>query len=431
MSHQFNVSSNQALCCNCLKAQSNLNFLCICCKSSRLISYKDLNELNIVHIDCDSFFASVEKSTNPDLAKKPVIISGLDYGIVTTACYQARKFGIYSTMPVQKALRLCPKAKLIAPDMDKYKNFSLKIHKILLEFTPLIEPASIDEYYLDFVGTNNLHKASAYTIMRRAAYQIMQELNITVSIGLSYCKFMAKFASDIKKPFGFSIINKNEAKYLIANYPIARLNGIGKTLENKLNAENIISIKDLQNANPISIKQKYGKIGTQIQLYSLGIDSRPVTSVRKIKSISKEKTFRNFIKNKYDIKNQLYILAQKLSKEMKKDNIAGNNIVLKLTLSNKTKLIRTIQITEHTNFYTEIFEKAYFLLQKENIQLPIYLLGVGLKNLISINNKNYNKSFDIKRERKILLEKATDDICNKFGPNIISLAQLKHKKIKW
>lgn len=431
MNNNFIIKVNQALCCTCLKAQTNLNFLCIYCKSSRLISYKNLNELNIVHIDCDSFFASVEKSINSSLENKPVIISGSEHGIVTTACYQARKFGIYSTMPVQKALKLCPHAQLIAPNMAKYKSFSLKIYKMLLEFTPVIEPASIDEYYLDFAGTNNLHKANAYTIMRGAAHKIKQKLNITVSIGLSYCKFMAKFASDIKKPFGFSIINKNEAKALLANYPIARLNGIGKTLEKKLNDENIIFIKHLQNACSVSITQKYGKIGAQIQSYALGIDNRAVTSVRKIKSISKEKTFRNFIKDKDDIKNQLYILSQKLSEEMKKDNIAGNNIVLKLTLSDKTKLSRTMQITEHTNLYTEIFEKSYFLLQKENIQLPIYLLGVGAKNLILTHNKNYNNSLDNEKKRKILLEKATDDICNKFGPNSISLAQLKYKRNKW
>lgn len=420
---------NEALCCNCLKLQSNLNFLCSFCSSTRIINQNDLNKLNIVHIDCDAFFASVEKATNPALTDIPIIISSSTYGVVTTACYKARKFGIYSTMPVQQALRLCPKVKIISPNMEKYKKFSKHIHNLLLRLTPLVESASIDEYYLDFHGTERLHKANAYTLMQNIAKQIKQELNITVSIGLSYCKFMAKFSSDLKKPFGFSIITKEEAKNIIANYPVNRINGAGKNFAKKLELHNIKLIKDLQNTNPIVIKQLYGKIGEQLQLYSLGIDNRKVTPIKTIKTVSKEKTFLNCIKDKDEIKNQLYLLSQKLSDEMKDKNIVGNIIFLKLTLANKQKLIRSIQLKEHSNLCLEIFETAYLLLEKIATNMPIYLLGVGAKNIIKAHKLNYNISFDTDKTKKINIEKATYIIRSKFGSHMINLAPLQHKKL--
>lgn len=425
MNYKFTINKNEVICCSCLKTQSELNFFCNFCYSARLLSYQNLCNLNIAHIDSDAFFAVVEKATVPELKNIPIIISSSNYGIVTTACYQARKFGIYSTMPVKKALSLCPKAKVVTPNMNKYKLYSKKIYTILLEYTPIIEQASIDEYYLDFSGTQKLHKANAYTLMRNIAEKIYNELDITVSIGLSYCKYLAKFASDMKKPFGFSIINKNEAKYILAKHPLARLNGIGNSLEKKLHNLSITTVKDLQNANSNLLKNKLGSVATQIQEYSLGIDSRKVEAVNQAKSISKEKTFLKYISNETAIKNNLYLLAQQVSQKMKKDNVVANNIILKITFADKSKITRSIQLKEYSNLYTEFFDSAYFLLKKENIKSPLYLIGIGVKNIKNDSNQNYTNNFDENIKRKIALEKATDELYNKFGTHIITYANIK------
>lgn len=425
MKYKFLVNTNEALCSKCLKTQSNLNFFCNYCNSSRLISYQDLCNLNIAHIDCDAFFASVEKSTVPALKNIPIIISSSTYGIVTTACYQARKFGIYSTMPIKKALELCPQAKVITPNMSKYKSFSKQIYNILLEYTPIIEPASIDEYYLDFKGTKNLHKTNAYTIMRHIAEKIKTELDITVSVGLSYGKYIAKFASDMQKPDGFSIINVNEAKSILANNSLSRLNGIGKSLEKKLQTLNITTVKDFQNANTNLLLHKCGSVAVQLQNYVSGIDSRAVCPNTKAKSISKEQTFPNYIHDANDIANNLYLLAQQVSHKMKKNNVVGNNVTLKITFANKLKITRSTQLKDYSNLYVDIFDHAYYLLKKENIKTPLYLIGVGVKNLKSTENANYTHNFDANITRKISLEQATDRIRNKFGIKIIDLAGIQ------
>ena len=188
---------------------------CYFCGSPKLIDHNEINQLDIAHIDCDAFYASVEKRDDKSLVDKPLIIGGGSRGVVATACYIARIYGVHSAMPMFKALKACPNAVVIKPDMSKYSDVSKQVRKLMLEVTPLVEPVSIDEAFLDLSGTERLHHASPAETLVRLASKIHNEIGITVSIGLSYNKFLAKVASDINKPKGFSMIGKIEAKVFI------------------------------------------------------------------------------------------------------------------------------------------------------------------------------------------------------------------------
>ena len=219
---------------------------CPACRSPRLIQHSEIDRLAIAHIDCDAFYASVEKRDHPQLRDKPLIVGGGKRGVVATCCYIARTFGVRSAMPMFQALELCPHAVVVPPDMGKYGRIGREIRSLMRELTPLVEPISIDEAFLDLSGTEALHRASPALVLARFAKRIEDEMNLTVSVGLSYCKFLAKIASDLDKPRGFTIIGEAEAKEFLSTRPISLIFGIGRVAELRLAKDGFRLMRDLQ-----------------------------------------------------------------------------------------------------------------------------------------------------------------------------------------
>ena len=335
------------LCRDCFSwGAANEKNTCYFCGSPKLIDHNEINQLSIAHIDCDAFYASVEKRDDKSLLDKPLIIGGGSRGVVATACYIARIYGVHSAMPMFKALKACPNAVVIKPNMTKYLHVSKLIRQLMLEATPQVEPISIDEAFLDLSGTERLHQSSPAETLVRLATKIYNDLGITVSIGLSYNKFLAKVASDLNKPKGFSIIGKKEAKTFLSERSISDVVGVGKQLQTRLRRDGISQIKHLQNRHVTELVQKYGKIGVRLSNFSNGIDYRSVNPKIIAKSISTETTFDIDVTGLNDLNPIFWKLCEELSKRMKSKSKSGRVITLKFkTYPNATTnqtVVRTV-----------------------------------------------------------------------------------------
>ena len=391
---------------------------CYFCQSPRLIKHPELGHLKVAHVDCDAFYASVEKRDKPELRDTPVLIGGSRRGVVAAACYIARTYGIKSAMPMFKALQKCPDAVVIRPNMKKYTAVSKAVKALMLQTTPLVQSISIDEAYLDLSGTNRLHQGVPAFTMTRLANDIQKKLGITVSIGLSYNKFLAKLASDMDKPNGFSVIGEQNIKTFLANYPIKAISGVGKRLEKKLKNDGIYKIFDLQRCSVHELKKRYGSIGERLFYFSNGIDRRVVTPNSPAKSLSKEVTF-NYDKSGIEqLKPVLWRLCDQLSTSLKSNDKFGKTITLKL----KTNKFRTITRRKTIKNPTQLAEVIYsvaFELLIPNARETYRLMGVGLSTLFD-NIDNVESDFlddhAIKQEK---LEKTIDQIRKKVGENAI------------
>ncbi|MBT5186208.1 MAG: DNA polymerase IV, partial [Kordiimonadaceae bacterium] len=325
-----------AFCRDCLndieEYQSNTS--CPKCASPRIISHSELDQLSIAHIDCDAFYASVEKRDNPELNSKPLIIGGGKRGVVSTCCYIARTYGVRSAMPMYQAIKLCPNATVIPPSMNKYSEASKLIRVYFDHLTPAVEPISIDEAFLDLTGTEKLHGMPPAKILAQTAKKISVEIGITVSVGLSYNKFLAKLASDLDKPNGFSIIGKQEAKTFLTKQPISKIWGVGKVLNKKMTRAGITQIGQLQQMALKKLVQDYGIMGERLYYFSRGEDSRNIIPQQKTKSVSNETTFNEDIKDYNTLKKHLWALCEKLSARLKEKHLSAKTISLKLKTSN-------------------------------------------------------------------------------------------------
>lgn len=273
------------LCRECLSEFSDLEAgSCRRCGSPRVVRHPELLRLALAHVDCDAFYAAIEKRDNPALADRPLIVGGGRRGVVSTACYIARRFGVHSAMPMFKALQLCPHATVIRPDMAKYAAVSHEVQAIFLEATPLVEPVSLDEAYLDLTGTEALHRASPAAILARIAHRIEQEIAITVSIGLSYNKFLAKLASEMDKPRGFGVTGRGEAEAYLAARPVRVIPGVGRVLAQSLEADGFVLIGDLQRAPAATLAQRYGAHGARLAALARGVDERTVEPEREVQA---------------------------------------------------------------------------------------------------------------------------------------------------
>ena len=263
---------------------------CPACGSPRLLWHPELHRLAIAHLDCDAFYAAIEKRDDPSLADKPVIVGGGKRGVVSTACYIARIHGVHSAMPMFQALKLCPGAVVIPPAMEKYAAVGREVRALMLELTPLVEPISIDEAFLDLSGTERLHRASPARSLVRLALRIEQEIGITVSIGLSFNKFLAKIASDLNKPRGFSVIGKAEAVAFLRDKPVGLIWGVGRKTQERLAADGIRTIGTLQGMSEADLARRYGVIGLRLARLARAEDSRAIDPHGGAKSISAETT---------------------------------------------------------------------------------------------------------------------------------------------
>ena len=308
------MTPTEGLCRDCLTPQAfevPAGRRCKACGSPRVLVHPELNELAIAHVDCDAFYATVEKRDNPSLRDRPLIVGGGKRGVVATCCYIARTYGVRSAMPMFKALAACPQAVVVSPDMAKYARVARQVRALMLQLTPLVEPISIDEAFLDLSGTQALHGGSPAWVLSGFATRIEKDLGITVSIGLSYCKFLAKIASDLDKPRGFALIGRAEATSFLRDRPIGLISGVGKVMQERLARAGLVCFGDLQNRTEEDLLRHYGPEGQRLYRLAQGIDQRKVTPERDTKSISAETTFDIDISSAEDLIPILHRLSEK------------------------------------------------------------------------------------------------------------------------
>ena len=371
-------------------------------------------------MDCDSFYASVEKRDCPELIDKPVIIGGGRRGVVSTACYIARIRGVHSAMPMYRALKLCPDAVVIRPRMKLYAEISLQIRKMMLELTPSVEPISLDEAFLDLGGTQRLHKKPPAVLLAELTNRIKNELGLTGSIGLSHNKFLAKVASDLNKPNGFSIIGKRETEKFLFNKPVNILWGVGAGTKEKLEAMGIKTLSDLLRWEDSDFVRKFGTSGKRLKALASGKDNRRVMAERLIKSISNETTFgENILKHEILI-GHLWRMCEKVSDRAKSREIAGKVGVIKLKTDKHRLITRRLTFKEPTNMADRLFNALEPLLKSEIKEVKFRLLGVTLTDLCDQKYADLTDDLlDPNAQNRQKAELATDKIRRKFGVNAI------------
>lgn len=372
--------------------------------------------LNIAHVDCDAFYASIEKRDNPDLYHKPVIVGGGKRGVVAAACYVARINGVRSAMPMFKALSLCPDAVVIPPRMDAYRDAGLKIRDLMLELTPLVEPLSIDEAFLDLSGTEQLHGQPPALSLIKLAKRIETYVGVSVSIGLAANKSMAKIASDQDKPRGFHVIGANDAAEWLAPRPVSILYGAGRALVQRLKARGIETCGELAAADPRVILEEAGEHGPSLQQRARGIDPRKVIPDSPPKSISSETTFEDDISDAEILAAWLEKLTEKVSARLKKKSMAGRRVVLKLKSHDFRTITRSTTLVTPSQMADQLFHAAMFLLNREiSPQKKWRLIGVGVEMLSDSAKAETTDLGDPDRSRRLRLEEAMDRVRTRHG----------------
>jgi len=392
---------------------------CPACGSPRLLRHPERDSLNLAHIDCDAFYAAIEKRDDPSLMDKPVIIGGGKRGVVSTACYLARTYGVRSAMPMFKALKACPEAVVVKPDMAKYVTVGRQVRRLMQELTPLVEPISIDEAYLDLAGTELLHHASPAVTLARFARRIENEVGITVSVGLSYAKCLAKVASDLDKPRGFSIIGRAEAVAFLASKPVGIIPGIGQASATKLAEAGFRLIGDLREAPVEKLFRLAGKDGPRLKNLAIGIDPRVVTPDRETKSVSSETTLDVDLSSFEELEPVLWRLCEKTSKRLKHQELAGRTITLKLKTADFHSITRATRLPEPTQLATGLFAAGRELLRRECTGARYRLIGIGASDLASPGEADHGDLADVETPRLKAMEGALDALRARFGDTAI------------
>lgn len=367
------------LCRDCLHAWSVggwtplLPARCPDCGGGRVAGHAELRDLAIAHVDCDSFYASIEKRDRPDLKDKPLLIGGEGpRSVVATACYIARRYGCRSAMPMYKARELCPQAVIVRPDHAKYKRVSGEMHAIFHSYTDLIEPVALDEAYLDLA-----HRPDIPETLADIAGRIEQDIGITVSVGLSYAKFLAKMASDLDKPRGFSIIGRADALAFLAPQPVRALHGVGPAMEKRLTGDGLHTVGDLQRASEQDLHARYGKHGRVLAQRARGIDARQITPDREAKSISAETTFERDHREATALMDALAPLAAKVETRLRRADLAATGISIKLKTADFRLLTRHARLPVPTQRADVLLTAARPLVEREADGRPFRLVGIG------------------------------------------------------
>jgi DNA polymerase IV len=416
------TAAGALICRDCVSSFSSdaRNRRCPTCGSPRVFEDPVHHELTIAHIDCDAFYAAIEKRDNPTLRDLPVIVGGGGRrGVVSTACYIARTFGVRSAMPMYQARRLCPQATIITPNMRKYVEVGREIRTMMQGLTPLVEPLSIDEAFLDLAGCERLHAMSAAATLTRFAKQVESQIGVTVSIGLSYCKFLAKFASDLDKPRGFSIIRREQAVSLLAKQPISRIWGVGRVAEARLVKSGLQTIGDLQRRTEVEMIRQHGPDGARLWRLSHGIDDRRVSPERETKSISAETTFDNDISDPKELERALLSLCEKVALRLKKQQLAAKSVTLKLRLPDFKLRTRTRSSAAPTQLATRLFAVARDLLEREPKGASYRLLGVSTADFAPSDEADKGDLLDRSVGKEKAREAAIDALREKFGSGAV------------
>lgn len=411
-----------ALCRDCLSwFERPVGVRCPKCAGPRLITHAELDRVSVAHLDCDAFYATVEKRDNPELRDRPVIVGGGRRGVVSASCYIARVAGVRSAMPMFQALRLCPEAEVIRPRMEVYGAVGRKIRARMRALTPLVEPLSLDEAFLDLSGTQRLLGGPPAMVMARLALEIEREIGVTVSIGLSHNKYLAKIASDLDKPRGFAVIGRAETVSFLAPRSVRTIWGVGAALAERLESDGIRTNADLARADPRLLVARYGRIGRRLHELAIGIDNRRVNPDHPVKSISSETTFEHDIGDAEKLSGHLWRVAVAASDRAKSKDIGGRTVVLKLKTASFRTLTRQRRLQDPTNRAEDLYHSAEPMLLAELERGPFRLIGVGLTALSALQpgREIPAQLFDDGRERRARAEDATDQIRRRFGSEAI------------
>ena len=406
---------DHGFCRDCLMLQRGASRRCEACGSPRLLRHAELYRLNIAHVDCDAFYAAVEKRDDPSLRDRPVIIGGGKRGVVSTACYIARIRGVRSAMPMFKALEACPEAVVIKPNMEKYARVGREVREMMRALTPLVEPLSIDEAFLDLTGTERLHGRPPALVLAHFAAEVERNVGISVSVGLSYCKFLAKVASDFRKPRGFSVIGEAEAVSFLADQPVTMIWGVGKAFAATLEKDGIRLIGQLQRLERAELMRRYGTMGDRLYHLSRGVDHRTIHADHEAKSVSAETTFDTDLASSADLVPVLRALSEKVSARLKKAGIAGRTVVLKLKTQDFRIRTRNRQLGDPTRLADRIFQTGLQLLDKETDGTKYRLLGIGVSDLTDAGRADPPDLVDVHARKRAMAEGAIDVLREKFG----------------
>jgi DNA polymerase IV len=410
------IGTPTCFCRDCLADLDQSARRCGECGSPRLVRHLALPTLTIAHVDCDAFYATVEKRDNPEIADKPVIIGGGKRGVVSAACYIARTFGVRSAMPMFKALALCPSATVIRPDMAKYVRVGREVRHAMHALTPLVEPLSIDEAFLDLAGTQRVHGMIPAKVLARFAREVERNIGITVSVGLSCNKFLAKIASDLDKPRGFAALDPAEAKTMLADKPVGFIFGVGPATQERLASRGFRTIADLQRADEIEMMRQFPTEGRRLWRLARGLDDRRVVADRGAKTISSETTFETDISDFATLEKLLWRLSDKVSTRLKNGELAGSTITLKLKTADFRQRTRSQSIHAPTQLAAKIFAVAREMLAREIDGTAFRLMGTGVSALKPGSPADDTDMLD---RRAAHAERAIDDLRRKFGQTAV------------
>jgi DNA polymerase IV len=405
----------QGFCRECFGDVPASEARCPACHSPRLIRHAQLDQLALAHVDCDAFYAAIEKRDDPSLADKPLIVGGGKRGVVTTACYVARIYGVRSAMPMFEARRLCPHATVVPPNFDKYARASREVRKLMLELTPQVEPLSIDEAFMDLTGTERLHGMSVAKSLAVFAARVEREIGITVSIGLSCNKFLAKIASDLDKPRGFAVLGQAEAASFLAPKPVTLIFGVGKVTQAHLAKDGFRTIADLQRVGEDALMRRYGVEGRRLARLARGMDDRDVDPERIRKSVSAETTFERNLSSYRPLERLLWSLTEEVSERLKQDAISGATVTLKLKTADFRILTRARSLGSPTQLADKIFAAGRSLLAREVDGTAYRLIGIGVSALTDAKAADPLDLVDRTAGRRAAAERAMDRLRGKFG----------------
>ena len=390
----------ETLCCDCDSRPPPDVKTCPTCGSPRIARHKELHGLTIAHLDCDAFYATIEKRDHPELRNVPVIVGGHHRGVVAACCYIARAHGVHSAMPMFKALKACPNATVIKPDMNKYAAVGREVRAMMENLTPLVEPLSIDEAFMDLAGTEALHRASPAATLAALTRRVEKKLSITVSIGLSYNKFLAKIASDLDKP-------------------VSLLWGVGKAMQKRLGKDGILRIGELARIDEAELVARYGKIGRRLSLCARGEDDRRVDPEGKAKSLSSETTLDKDTAELDRLRPILWQLAETVARRMKKAGIVGKSVTLKLKTADFRLVTRSRRLKSATQSAEEMFQVAEPLLAHEADGRAFRLIGIGAHDLVEAGQVAQGDLFSGFGPAGSKVDKALDAVREKFGDGAI------------
>ena len=403
------------LCRDCL-TQFDARARCPKCRSPRLLAHPELNQLSIAHMDCDAFYASVEKRDNPELRDKAVIVGGGTRGVVSTCCYLARIHGVRSAMPMFQALKLCPDAVVVKPRMSVYVDASRAIRAMMETLTPAIEPLSLDEAFLDLTGTERLHGAPPAVVLARLVKRMEDELGLSGSVGLSHNKFLAKIASDLDKPRGFSIIGRAETEAFLRPKPVRIIWGVGTASQAALEKAGIRTINDLLRWDRTDLVARFGSMGDRLWHLARGLDTRRVNRDEKLKSISKETTFFEDTSDPDLLDGHLWRLAEQVADRAKAKALSGKTVTLKLKRADFQLISRRHSLTDPTQLSDRIYRAARALFDQTDRKGPYRLIGVGISDLAPEAQADLSADLlDPTAGKRAAAERATDAIRARFG----------------